>query len=174
MEGMMTNQGSSLWQLTFERPVLLVFLRHFGCTFCREALADIARLKPEIEESGTQVVFVHMTDDKTAERYFNRYQLTGSIHISDPTCNSYASFGLIKGNFTQLFGLQSWIRGFQSGVIDGNGVGFKQVGDGFQMPGVFVIFRGTIREAFIHKLSHDRPDYSQLVADCCNLDWAGP
>ncbi|MCB0635347.1 MAG: AhpC/TSA family protein [Lewinella sp.] len=168
MEEMVTNVAKSVWQLSFEQPVLLVFLRHFGCMFCREALADIARRRADIEELGSQIVFVHMSDDKLAERYFNRYDLAGATHVSDPECQYYAAFGLVKGNFTQLFGLQTWIRGFNSAVIKGNGIG-PQLGDGFQMPGVFVIQEGEIRESFIHKLSSDRPDYEELVRKCCRL-----
>ncbi len=169
MESMLTNQGTNLWHLSFEHPVLLVFLRHFGCTFCREALSDIAKIKPRIESKGIGVVFVHMTENKIADRYFQRYELPGAVHISDPECDYYAKFGLVKGNFTQLYGLQSWIRGFQSSVIEGNGAGFRQIGDGFQMPGVFVIHEGKIKDAFIHRLSHDRPDYESLVLNCCEI-----
>lgn len=167
LEQMITNKGKSLFQNSFEKPILLVFLRHFGCTFCREALSDIASRRSEIESMGSQIVFVHMTSNVIAERYFNRYELDGVTHVSDPECKFYAAFGLIKGNFTQLFGLQSWIRGFSAGVLDGHGVG-NQLGDGFQMPGVFVIQEGEIKDSFIHKLSSDRPDYESLVK-CCAL-----
>ncbi len=167
MDDMTTNTGDSLRALSEGRPVLLVFLRHFGCTFCREALADIAKVRREIEDAGIRLVFVHMTDRDTAARYFNRYDLQGAVHISDPDCTYYTAFGLVKGNFTQLFGLQSWIRGFQAGVLDGHGVGV-QLGDGFQMPGVFVIQDGQIKSSFIHKLASDRPDYMDLVK-CCAL-----
>ncbi|MEM1217075.1 MAG: SelL-related redox protein, partial [Bacteroidota bacterium] len=142
LASMRTNTENDLWQMSFQHPVLLIFLRHFGCTFCREALSDIAKSRASIEMTGTRVVFVHMTDNKTAERYFQRYGLSGAVHVSDPACKFYESFGLVKGNFTQLFGLQSWIRGFQAGVINGHGVGHKQIGDGFQMPGVFVLHDG--------------------------------
>jgi hypothetical protein len=169
MEEMITNEGESLWSLSFQQSVMLVFLRHFGCTFCREALSDIAKKKAKIEEAGIRVVFVHMTENKIADRYFQRYNLSEAIHISDPECKYYSNFGLVKGNFTQLFGLQSWIRGFQAGIVDGNGVGFQQIGDGFQMPGVFVIREGEIKDAFIHRLSHDRPDYEQLALNCCEI-----
>lgn len=169
MRRMATNADNNLWELSFQQPILLVFLRHFGCTFCREALADIAKKRAEIEARGTKILFVHMTDDKLAERYFNRYDLQGIEHISDSECEFYTAFGLMKGNFTQLFGLQSWIRGFQAGVLNGHGAGIKQMGDGFQMPGVFAISEGEIREAFIHKLSHSRPDYLDLVNRCCEV-----
>ncbi len=168
LKEMVTNEGQNLNELSFRQPVLLVFLRHFGCTFCREALADIARKREQIEATGSKIVFVHMTEDSIAERYFNRYELPGVAHISDPERNFYASFGLVKGNMTQLFGLQSWIRGFQAGIMEGHGIG-PMLGDGFQMPGVFVIQEGQVVESFIHKLASDRPDYLGL-ARCCGVE----
>lgn len=165
MASMMTQHGTSLLDLSNKSPILLIFLRHFGCTFCREALSDIAKRYETIEAMGFKVIFVHMSDNKLAERYFNRYDLAGVDHISDPNCQYYAKFGLTKGTFTQLFGLKSWVRGFQAGVLDGHLIG-TQMGDGFQMPGVFVINKGVIQESFIHKDSSDRPDYHSLLA-CC-------
>lgn len=164
---MQTNEGESLMAVSQDRPVLLVFLRHFGCTFCREALADISQQRGEIENMGIKIIFVHMTDMAIAERYFSRYNLEGATHISDPEKRFYQGFGLIKGNFNQLFGLQSWIRGFSAGVVSGHGVG-PQLGDGFQMPGIFVIYKGKIEESFIHKLASDRPNYLEL-AKCCEI-----
>jgi peroxiredoxin len=169
VEKMHTNTGKTLSELSSTQPVLLVFLRHFGCTFCREALADLAKQRELISESGIQLVFVHMTNTDIAERYFNRYNLEGVLHISDPECEYYRAFGLTKGNFTQLFGLQSWIRGFTAGVVAGHGVGTQQLGDGFQMPGVFVIQKGKVINSFIHKLASDRPDYLDLVK-CCSTE----
>jgi len=168
LQEMVTNEGENLYELSERQPVLLVFLRHFGCTFCREALADIARNRKQIESAGSRIVFVHMTENDIAERYFNRYELPGVGHISDPDRRFYAAFGLVKGNMTQLFGLQSWIRGFQAGIMEGHGIG-TMLGDGFQMPGVFVIQEGQVVESFIHKLASDRPDYLEL-ARCCRMD----
>lgn len=165
MDAMMTNRGVSLRQVSRQQPVMLVFLRHFGCTFCREALADISDLREDIERMGLKIVFVHMTDPDTALSFFERYGLTGAEHISDPMCEYYAAFGLVKGSFRQLFGLRSWIRGFQSIVIEGNGFG-AEIGDASQMPGIFIIHNGEIRGSFIHQYSSDRPDYLAL-ARCC-------
>ncbi len=165
---MQTNLDKSLYDLSMERPIMLVFLRHFGCTFCREALADISEKREVLESMGAKLVFAHMAEAEIAERYFTRYNIPNAIHISDPECKFYKAFGLMKGSFTQLFGLQTWIRGFQAGLMDGHGIG-PQLGDGFQMPGVFVIQDGELKEAFIHKLASDRPDYEGLVKNCCAL-----
>lgn len=165
---MQTNVGKNLYEHSMERPIMLVFLRHFGCTFCREALADISEKREVLESLGAKLVFVHMAESEIAERYFSRYNIPEAIHVSDPECNFYRAFGLMKGSFTQLFGLQTWIRGFQAGLMEGHGIG-PQLGDGFQMPGVFVIQDGELKEAFIHKLASDRPDYEGLVKNCCAL-----
>jgi peroxiredoxin len=167
MEQMIANTGENVLEISKNQPILLVFLRHFGCTFCREALSDISQKRSQIEATGTRVVFVHMSDNTLAERYFSRYELVDATHVSDPECRFYIGFGLVKGNLTQLFGLQSWIKGFKVSMLDGHGFG-GQMGDGFQMPGVFVIANGQVKDSFIHQLSSDRPDYMTLL-NCCAM-----
>ncbi len=163
----MTSIGKTVNEISVNKPVLLIFLRHFGCTFCREALAEIADKKSSIESEGVEIVFVHMSDDETAERYFKRHNLEGAIHISDPDCEFYREFGLVKGTFQQLLGFNVWIRGVEAGIKNGHGLGVgRYLGDAFQMPGVFVIRNGTVREKYIHKQASDRPDYEKLAA-CC-------
>lgn len=162
---METNFGNSVAELSQDRPVMLIFLRHFGCTFCRAALAELSQKRYNIEAKGSHLVFIHMSDYGTANRYFERYNLEGVEHVSDPSCQYYAEFGLVKGNFRQLFGFASWINGFSRGIIEGHGLG-QELGDGFQMPGVFVIQGGRVRESYVHKLSSDKPNYEKL-ADCC-------
>lgn len=36
-------------------------------------------------------------------------------------------------------------------------------GDGFQMPGVFLLYHGTVLRSYRHQSAADRPNYSQLV-----------
>ncbi len=165
LTNVMTSSGETVQQISVNQPVLLVFLRHFGCTFCREALDDISTRKAEIENSGVKIVFVHMADNKMAEEYFERYNIKNPVHISDPDCILYKQFGLVKGSLQQLLGFNVWLRGIEAGIKNKHGLG-KFIGDAFQMPGVFVIRNGTIRERYIHKQSSDRPDYQKMAA-CC-------
>ncbi len=168
MQQMITNKGDNLLALSRQHGILLVFLRHFGCTFCRKGLATISEKRAEIEEKGLIIVFVHMTTSDVADTYFERYEIPNPVYISDPECRFYAEFGLTKGTFTQLFGLQTWIRGFQAGIVEGHGIG-PRLGDDFQMPGVFMIQNGDIIESFVHKLASDQPDYDQLLRNCCGI-----
>jgi peroxiredoxin len=167
MDKMVTNTGKSLSAFSKEQPILLIFLRRFGCTFCREALADISKTRPSIEKAGTKVIFVHMADTETAEAYFKRFKLPKAIHISDPDCFYYHAFGLFKGNLRQLFSLNVMIRGFKLALQDGYGFGF--LGDGFQMPGIFLIQNGKVVNSYIHDTPADKPDYFG-IAGCCVTD----
>ncbi len=76
--------GQSLQQLSEQSPVLVVFLRHFGCTFCREALADLSKQRPQIEAAGTTIALVHMGTEEEANFMLDRYGLAKIHHISDP------------------------------------------------------------------------------------------
>ena len=166
IETTLTSNGRTLQNASFEKPVLLVFLRHFGCIFCREAMKDIGSKRDEWKKKNINVVLVHMSDNETAEKYFKKYGITNIEHISNPSCMLYASFGLTKGTASQLFGLKNWIRGFEVTVIKGIPLAIRQIGDGFQMPGVFLIDKGEVKESYIHASASDRPDYENLIS-CC-------
>ena len=55
-----TSQTGQTLAALAERPLFLVFLRHFGCTFCREAVADLAGKRQSIEAKGAPLAFVHL------------------------------------------------------------------------------------------------------------------
>lgn len=163
----MTNEGSSLHDLTMKKPVMLIFLRHFGCVFCKEAMKDISEKRASFESQGFHIVFVHMSDTDTANQYFKQFDLKGITFINDPAQRYYAAFGLLRGSFNQLYGLQTWIRGFQLRAQKGFQLELAQkLGDSTQMPGVFILQNGEIKEKFIHRHAAERPNYERLL-DCC-------
>lgn len=159
-----TDAGLSLHELSFASPVLVVFLRHAGCTFCREAVADIARQRREIENSGATLVLVHMGEKELGRELFRRHSLDDLPQISDPSQNLYRAFGLRRGTLPMIFGPGVWIRVFEAGVLRRHGVGWL-AGDGFQMPGIFMLFHGHVLRGFRHQSVADRPDYAKFVRD---------
>lgn len=164
---MITNHGISVYEHSKKREVLLVFLRHFGCTFCKEALIELSDLRNSEKLKNAELILVHMSTEEIASKYFEKYNLKDVTRISDPECKFYTQFGLSKGTFNQLFGFRSWIRGIEAGIIKGYGFGL-QIGDGFQMPGVFLINKGKIITEFKHKYASDKPDYLKMVG-CVSL-----
>jgi peroxiredoxin len=167
LEATFTNEGTDLKTLCEKQPVLLVFLRHFGCTFCREAMADISKIKQDVIDLGLKPVFVHMSTDEIAEGYFEKYNLKGTASISDPDLSLYEYFGLTKGNFGQLYGLKIWLRGLKAAWVDGHGAPKldKNFGDHNQMPGLFILKNGKMKAQFIHKSAADRPNYLGFITN---------
>lgn len=156
-------RGENLADLTFELPVLFVFLRHLGCTFCREALYDIARQRGGIEMEGACVCIVHMSTEEEAKPFFESADLADVIRTSDPDRELYRAFHLRRGGWHRLLGLKVWLRGFVAGVVRGHGLG-PAMGDVTQMPGVFLVHEGEIINEYRHKSPADRPDYVQIAS----------
>lgn len=161
IEQAVTQSGESLVALSETSPVLLVFLRHAGCTFCREALSDIARFRPQIESRGVKIVLVYMGDEQAMGKLLAKYALTGVDRISDPERTLYQAFGLGRGRGGQLFGPKVIWRGFLAGLLSGHGLG-RISGDPRQMPGVFLLDNSCIVRRFRHRSAADRPDYWAL------------
>jgi peroxiredoxin len=161
MSEVITNKGNNLLELSFEQPILLVFLRHFGCTFCRESLENIADEKSKIESKGTKIILVHMVEYDVSEKELSKYGLQDIELISDVNCELYENFGLEKGTFYQLFGLKVWVRAFYAGLLKGHFIGWLK-GKGTQMPGVFLIKDGEIVKSYKHFTAADTPDYLHL------------
>lgn len=157
-------QGTNLLEASREQPQFLVFLRHFGCTFCREALADLAAMNARLQEAGTRLVLVHMSEENEACELFDRYGLEGVTSISDPDRVLYRAFALRRGSPTQLLGWSVWKRGWDAGVKQGHGIGWLR-GDAAQMPGAFVVSRGHVVAQFVHETAADRPDYVVLAEE---------
>ncbi len=113
-----------------ERPLVLIFLRHFGCIFCREQVAQL-RSHPE-----WNVLFVTMGTQEEATE-FRQSMESPHRFISDPNKRLYEDFGLRRGSFGQMFSPRTFKRGFQA-TRAGNSVG-KPVGDPWQLSGAFLI-----------------------------------
>jgi hypothetical protein len=159
---MRSHRGATLTELSADQPVLVVFLRHAGCTFCREALAHLGRSRSAIERQGIRLAIVHMSSPLRATMWFEESALADVHRFSDPGCEMYESFGLQRANFSQLFGWRIWWRGLQAAIWNGHGVG-RLDGDGFRLPGAFVVLRDEVIVSHRARDAADRPDYVEMV-----------
>jgi hypothetical protein len=149
--------------LSSDRPVLLVCLRHLGCAFSREALADLQAQRAAIEAAGARLVIAHLEASSSAEPLLHRYGLSDVPTISDPSASVYESCGLQRGRVGQLVGPRVLWRWLTTALVDGRGAGWTGA-DVRRMPGAFFIERGRIVRAFRHTTTADRPDYVSLCA----------
>jgi peroxiredoxin len=156
-----SQDGQTLASLTVDRPLFLVFLRHFGCTFCREAVAEISEKRKSIEAKNIQLAFVHLGTEEKAKWFFTPYGLLDVPRFSDPDARLYQAFGLVRAELRQYLNPESILRALGA-FFRGHFVGFP-AGDVVRMPGVFLLQNAEIRKAFRHKLVSDRPDYLALA-----------
>ena len=154
--------GSPLHALT-DKPALVVFLRSFGCTFAREAMADVALARAEIESAGASIVFVHNGSRDQAEAWFSKYGLGGTAQISDPGLEHYAAFGLGQTELLSLVDPRVWVRG--ASCARSHGFGPQSPAMMRQLPGAFVVQGGGVLASYRHESPSDRPDYVRLVRD---------
>ncbi len=147
--------GNDLKSASFTQPFLFVFVRHKGCTFCREALSDLAKFKKQLLQKNVRVVIVHMGPESTSEELAKTYNLHEMEFLSDPERRFYKAFELKRGNFMQLFGPKIWLRGFKAGVLQKHGVGLLE-GDGLQLGGICLYQEGRMTKL------HDPCDASDI------------
>lgn len=142
-----------------DRPLLLVFLRHAGCTFCREAVADVVAKRSAIEAAGATPVFVHMGEPEQGDAFLARLGAADLPRISDPQRRLHRLAGLNRGSFRELFGLRNFVRAVAAARY---GVGHP-VGDPLQMPGTMLLHRGRVLRVHRHRFAGERPDYASLA-----------
>ena len=154
------STGETLAEVAENQLVVLVFLRHFGCTFTRQLLRGLELIERQAVEHKARLVLVHMLQSGKETEYLG--DRTGVARIADPYCELYRSFGLGKAGFWELFGPRVWLRGMIA-LFRGCGVGHL-AGDGLQMPGVFLFYRGRVMAGQPARSAADLPDLELLFA----------
>jgi len=157
-----SHRGASLAELSRDQPVLVIFLRHAGCVFCRADLAQLAQQRPEVEAMGARVAVVHMSDPMHATMLFERYGL-GDVHrFGDPHCQLYRAFGLKRAGWRHLATPRVWWRAFWLLLWSGHGIG-RQEGDGFRMSGAFVLSNQRVVASFRPEAIGQQADFAECV-----------
>lgn len=142
-----TNLGNNPLEMSKESPVVLVFLRHFGCTFCRETVAAVENFEEALKQRGIKIVFVHMSDPENANEFFSKFFSTPIHHISDPGKKLYHALEVPSGNFLELYGPSTWIKGLWYGLFKGRGAPYLSDGDIMQLSAYFVLDKGELTQS---------------------------
>ncbi|WP_353062697.1 redoxin domain-containing protein [Tunturibacter psychrotolerans] len=159
-----TESGASLLALTEASPVLLIFLRHFGCSFCRQAISDVADLREELARRGVRPVFVHLGTPERAKPFFDYYGIGDVERVSDPEAKVYQHpVFLLSRIHPALTLLQPAVwAGWLKGALFKHGIGAIKE-DGHQMQGIFFLKGPKIVRQFRYRTIADEPDYLKLV-----------
>ena len=152
---------SPLGEFVKRTPTLVVFLRHFGCTFCRQTMAEVGELRPQIEATRTQIAFVHPESPDVAPPWLAKFGLSGVFQLSDPALKHYLAFGLGNMRMSALLSPTVVVRGAAAAMS--YGFGYQPPGLLRQLGGVFVVQEDQVLASFRHQSSADRPDYLELI-----------
>ena len=163
-----STEGSTLADLSQERPVFAVLLRHAGCTFHREALADLKVAAPAIEAAGARLAIVHMGKGDNAIESDERYDLRNATHVADPDQRLYKELGIPRGSISQLFGWREFSRGASACLLKGHGV-CSLKGDGLQLGGLALINKGRVTWKRALERASERPDYVAEAREALRL-----
>ena len=152
---------SSLWA---DRPLLILFWRHFGCSCGMDRAARLRTELPDYRAGGGDVVIVGQGEPARAARYRERQGIDVPI-LSDPDRSTYQAYGLLQGSTAQILfdAPDPFLRcDFDAGMglaASRHATDRALVDDPWQLPGEFVVGTdGVIAYAHRYGWCEDYPD----------------
>lgn len=142
------------------KKLLVVFLRHLGCTYCRKTLKTFSEYFNSNRPVVFSPLFIHMSTKDDGSKILSKYNLDGKAHISDVDKELYDLFSIKQGSVLQLFGPSVLTSGVKDVFKYGLG---KLKGDGFQMPALFVVDENGIQKSYRYKTIADEVDFKNFL-----------
>lgn len=140
-------------------PTLLVFLRHFGCVFCRETVAE---LRQSSEAADFPPILFFFQGTPTEGRAFLRRDWPTVRAVADPGLRFYEAFGVERMSWTDMLRPALWeaqrrarARGFEQG---------ERSGDIWRLPGVFLVLGDRVLWSHEYRHAGDLPDFAAVPA----------
>jgi len=150
---------ASLWP---HGPVLVVFLRHFGCIFCRELLAELQERSAKLAQAGLLVVAIGLGEPRHAQRIGGRLAPDITV-LAAPTAAAYAAYGIVRASMMQILSPRTFAAGARAAL--GGSVQTQPTGDQQMVGGTFVVDRqGVVRFAHYDAFPGDKPDLDRILA----------
>jgi len=144
-----------------DRPLIVTFMRHFGCAFCREHLIQMGRAWTDIRDTGADAVAIFQYRAEST-RNFCRARKVPFDCLGDPEKKGYAAVGLERGMRREYLGAKvarGWLRAARSGAV----VGIPH-GDVALRPATFVVAPGgRVVLAHYNEDSTDNPPVERLL-----------
>lgn len=154
-------EASTLRELLRGRLTLLVFLRHFGCVFCREIVSDLRRLS-ESEPRLSNILFFFNDTVEEGNKFFAEFWPEARA-VADGERRFYDAFGLSRGSvISVMLDPRIWARGIEA-LGKRNGIGIPR-GDTLTLPGFFLVRENVIVASYRSRYSADHPDFRTFIS----------
>ncbi len=165
-------QISQLWT---EKPLLLAFTRHFGCTQCKEMLEELSLGRSRIDNAGLNIAIITQGTPAITAIFAAEYA-PGLQTYSDPERKAYEAFGLERGNLFQTFLNPKVWSAVSRSTKKGYAVEPPPPGqDSMQMSGTFIISQeGKIILPYYYDHIADHPPLDILLSGVLSTPWGKP
>lgn len=153
-----------------QRPLLLLFWRHFGCSCGMDRAARLREEMAAYADAGAGVVIVSQAEPPRSARYREEQGLGVDV-LSDVPRSVYAAYGLLDGTPAQIVfdAPDEYLRREMGAGLElqksRHGTPRATVDSPWQLPGEFAIDRaGVVRLAHRYGWCEDYPDPRVHVA----------
>jgi hypothetical protein len=159
--------GSTLRRLLADsapRPTILALVRHLGCPFCRQMVAQIGRAADAGGAEFPGVLIGYMGTVAAGRRFFASRR-PGVRAIADTDRDLYRALGAPRGSLVQLFGPAALACGV--GAFLRHGVGVPNAGaDPLQLPGAALLGAdGSVLRVHTARHGGDHPNWAELARE---------
>jgi peroxiredoxin len=128
-----------LWQ---EEPVVLVWVRHYGCVHCRSHAVELDEASSEFDAAGVRVVVVGQATPRQAAHFRRRLEIDLPV-LADESRESYRVAGAKVATAGELLGPKSVSQGLRK-TFESRGKVHQGriIGHPAQLGGAMVVARG--------------------------------
>jgi len=165
---------SSFWN---DKPALLLFWRHYGCSCGRDRAARLQDEYSKYIELGANVVVIGQGEPERAAAYAEKNKITCPV-LCDPTYQVYQAYDLLEGKTSQILFdapdeyLKCDIEAGRKLLESRQGTDRAIVDSPWQLPGEFVVDKkGVIRLVYRYQYCEDWPNPLVLIAGIKEAIW---
>jgi peroxiredoxin len=165
---------SSFWS---DKPALLMFWRHYGCSCGRDRAARLQQEYPKYLELGANVIVVGQGEPERAALYSEKNKITCPV-LCDPTYQVYQAYDLLEGKTSQILFdasdelLKCDVEAGKQLLDSRSGTDRAIVDSPWQLPGEFVVDKkGIIRLTYRYQYCEDWPNPLVLIAGIKEAIW---
>ncbi len=145
---------SALWK---NQTAVLIFLRHFGCIFCRQHAKQVWADRAHYERTGAKIIFISNGAAYMIKGFKEELGITSAPIFTDPSLDAFKAVGFKRG-FKASLGITAIgnaIKALGQGHRQGNVFG-KDQGDLWQLGGLVVVKQDeTVPYVFISQAAGD-------------------
>lgn len=85
---------STLWE---KKPIVVIFIRHFGCVACKAHVSQVWAKKKDFEKKNIRVIFIGNGQPYLIKAFKDEVNAKDAEIYTDPSLESFSACGLQKG-----------------------------------------------------------------------------